>query len=449
MNKINVRSDYNVLRTPFIRIEAFVASYENAEKSGVSRQRQYIVAPTAKKIATYIRNQIFGSEIVTQTEGLKVSWLMPTLKEALEEAVYQQESFVWIHKYNNKVYLQCLKKNEIHNVEQEFDIVKSGDIIQDFEGQLDEDYVLIRHFEIEDGKTIFTYKAMAKAKSGTKEPQPISIQAFNKYTGNEFDEIQVYNYEAIINIDIGQDFFADSEKLLLKEMEIINTMFDEIDKTKTKIVTSQHYQTGDIFTQWQPKTNYNVEQLSVGKLADYFTLLPGDKEHQVFEFLQGQIRVEEYERAFKFCDYQIIQSSGLSTASFGYEKDAYMNEANVDLSKNNSEMTIESIKTQIEEQINKLIENIVKCQQSIGTTKNVIPSDMIWDYGANEQLTDMKKLQVMKKINNVASVPYSVRAKIILPILNKMIDAEDIDINKFVEMHKEENDNMKINFGEL
>ena len=40
-----------------------------------------------------------------------------------------------------------------------------------------------------------------------------------------------------------------------------------------------------------------------------------------------------------------------------------MNEANVVLSANASEMTIEAIKTQIEPQINNLLINIVKCNK--------------------------------------------------------------------------------------
>ena len=39
--------------------------------------------------------------------------------------------------------------------------------------------------------------------------------------------------------------------------------------------------------------------------------------------------------------------AGLSPATFGYEKDAYMNTANVDLSANASEMTIEGYKKTI------------------------------------------------------------------------------------------------------
>ena len=232
-------------------------------------------------------------------------------------------------------------------------------------------------------------------------------------------------------------------------------MADEVEKTKTRIVTTQHYQSGDIVTNWTPgNTHYKVDTLTVGQLQDYFTLLPGDKDHQMFEFLQGNIRVMDYINTFKFYDQQIIQMAGLSPASFGYEKDAYMNEANVDLSKNASEMTVEAIKSQIEPQINKLIENIVKAQQSQNITDNLLPNTLNWDYGLNEKFDDMKKLQVLKKIQGVGVIPYSIRAKIIMPILKKLIDddyskANQKEIDELVTEYLKEQDNIKIDFGEV
>ena len=60
-------------------------------------------------------------------------------------------------------------------------------------------------------------------------------------------------------------------------MKLLNTIAEEVEKTKTRIATSQHYQSGDIYTQWQPSQNmYDVKTLSVGRMQDYFTLLPGD-----------------------------------------------------------------------------------------------------------------------------------------------------------------------------
>jgi hypothetical protein len=151
---------------------------------------------------------------------------------------------------------------------------------------------------------------------------------------------------------------------------------------------------------------------------------------------------------FKFLDYQVIQMAGLSPASFGYEKDSYMNTANVDLSANASEMTIEAIKKQIEPQINKLIENIIKLQQSQNMTENLIPSELVWDYGDNERLDDMRKLEVLQEVQRTASVPYSIRAKIITPILNKLID-EKVNDKDVTKAYEEESQRMNIEFGEI
>jgi hypothetical protein len=114
-------------------------------------------------------------------------------------------------------------------------------------------------------------------------------------------------------------------------------------------------------------------------------------------------------------------------------------------------MTIEAIKTQIEPQINRLIENIVKAQQSEGIEENLLPLEMSWDYGLNEKFDDMKKLQVLGRIQGVMSIPYSTRSKIVLPILNKLI-TEGIDqkeINKLIKEHQAEEKDINIEFGEV
>lgn len=452
MNNARIKSAYNVLEAPYIKVEATVTQPGITNgKPNIFRKSKYIIAPSGKKVATYIVNQIFGSDLVTQTEGLNINWLMPTLKESLELAVYEEESFILIHKFDNKIYLECIKKSDIHDLVQKFDKVISGTIIQEYDTS-DEIYELHREISIDNGTTYMNMKAF---KIDGSKLVPIDINTFNKYTGNDYLPKYILPYEILINIDVGQDFFKDSKKFINEEMEIFNTFADEIEKTKTKIATTQHFQSGDIVANWQPASNhYKVDTLSVGKLADYFTLLPGDKEHYLFEFLQGQIRVNEYITSFKFCDYQIIQMAGLSPASFGYEKDAYQNVDSIDLSKNNSDMTIEAIKTQIEPQINHLLENIVKAQQSQGITKNLIPSELNWDYGLNEKLTDMKKLQVLNRVQSVGSVPYSIKAKIITPILKKLID-DDIDkedmltIEKLIEENKKEQDDLKIEYGEV
>ena len=193
---------------------------------------------------------------------------------------------------------------------------------------------------------------------------------------------------------------------------------------------------------------YNVQSLTVGELQDFFTLLPGDKEHAVFEYLQGNYRVNEYMEAFKFCDYQVIQMANLSPASFGYEKDNYQNVASVDLSMNLSEMTIEAIKKQIEPQVNHLIENIIKLQELLGIEENRIPNDLVWDYGNNEKLDDNKKIATLKAIQGVMSIPYSTRAKITAPILNKLID-EDVNADDLTKAYTEESERMKLTYEEF
>lgn len=436
-----------VFEAPYISVKVKVeAPGKTNGKSNIKYREDYVIAPSGKKIATYIRNQLFGSELITETENLDINWLMPTLSEALEKAIYQTESFIYLHKYNNKVYLECLNKNDIHDLVQVFDQVKEATIIQEFEND-DDKFELHRHIIITgDGTSIVEFKAFISENNKLRQ---ISLEKFNSIFNTEYEQIENKPYEVLVNIDTGQDFFKDSKKLLNEEMNLINTMAEEIDKTKTRIATTQHYQSGDIATNWQPSsTNYQVSTINVGKLQDYFVLMPGDRDHQFFNFLQGDIRVDDYEKTFKFYDYQIIQMAGLSPASFGYEKDNYMNVANVDLSANASEMTIEAIKRQLEPQINRLIENIIRLQQSQDITENAIPSEIKWEYGANERIDDMKKLEIVKEVQRTMSVPYSVRADIVLPVLNRLVD-KPIKKETLIKEWQEENNKMNIEFGEL
>lgn len=452
-NTMRLKSAYNYLEAPYIRVEATITQPGITNgKPNIYKKDDYIVAPSAKKVATYIVNQIFGSDLTTQTEGLSINWLMPTLKKSLELAVYEEESFILINKFDNKIYLECIKTSDIHDLVQKYDKIISGTIIQLFNVE-DEIYELHRHIQLENGNTLMTMSVFKEDTSG--KLLPIDLNVFNYKTGNEYIAKYILPYENLINVDIGENFFRDSKKFLNQEMIIFNTFSDEIEKTKTKIVTSQHYQSGDIVANWQPGSNqYKVDTISVGKLADYFTLLPGDKDHQLFEFLQGDIRFNEYINSFKFCDYQIIQMAGLSPATFGYEKDAYQNVDSIDLSKNNSDMTIEAIKTQIEPQINKLLENVVKAQQANNIQVNLIPAELSWDYGLNEKFNDMKKLQVLSRVQSVGSVPYSIKAKIIMPILNKLIDDDYVIknsklIGELINANKEEEEEIQVKFGEV
>lgn len=439
---------FNPLQTPYIKINVKITNpgITNGKPNIVNDER-YVLAPSAKKIGTYIRNQLFGSDLLTQTEGLDINWLMPALGEALELAVYEKESFIYIHKFDDKVYLECIKKCDIHNLVQKYDKVYSCDIIQDFEGK-EFDYALKRHIEMKNGNTEIVFTAYKREKQ-RGEWQEMDLQAFNKINDTEYQKVYELPYEVLINIDTGQDFFKDSIKFLNEEMEVYNTLCEEVQKTKTRIATTQHFQSGDIYNQWQPSANiYDVKTISVGNLQDFFTLLPGDKEHSVFEYLQGNLRVNDYVDTFKFCDYQIIQMANLSPATFGYEKDNYQNVASVDLSMNLTEMTIEAIKKQIEPQVNHLIENIVKLQELLNIQDNKIPSDLVWDYGDNEKLDDNKKINTLQAIQRTMSIPYSTRAKILTPILNKLID-EKTDAESLTKAYNQEREDIRLTYEEL
>ena len=439
---------FNPLQTPYIKINVKVTNPGITNgKPNIIDEEKYVLAPSAKKIGTYIRNQLFGSDLLTQTEGLDINWLMPTLGEALELAVYETESFIYIHKFDNKVYLECIKKCDIHNLVQKYDKVYSCDIIQDFEGE-EFDYCLKRHIEMDNGNTELTFTAYKREKNHG-EWQEMSLQAFNEINDTDYKRIYELPYEVLINIDAGQDFFKDSTKFLNEEMEVYNTLCEEVQKTKTRIATTQHFQSGDIYNQWQPSANiYDVKTISVGGLQDFFTLLPGDKEHSVFEYLQGNLRVNDYVDTFKFCDYQIIQMANLSPATFGYEKDNYQNVASVDLSMNLTEMTIEAIKKQIEPQVNHLIENIIKLQELLNIQDNKIPSDLVWDYGDNEKLDDNKKINTLQAIQKAMAIPYSTRAKILTPILNKLID-EKTDAESLTKAYNQEREDIRLTYEEL
>lgn len=441
---------FNPLQAPYIKVNVKITQPGTTNgKPNISEEGKYVLAPSAKKIGTYIRNQLFGSDLLTQAEGLDINWLMPTLGEALELSVYERESFIYIHKFDNKIYLECIKKCDIYNLVQRYDKVLSCDIIQDFKGAEDYDYCLKRHIEMKDGNTELTFTAYKREKRKAAEWQEISLQKFNEINKTEYEKVYELPYEVLINIDIGQDFFKDSEKFLHEEMEVYNVLCDEVEKTRTRIATTQHYQSGDIYNQWQPQSNmYDIKTISVGGLQDFFTLLPGDKEHAIFQYLQGNLRVNEYIDTFKFCDYQVIQMANLSPASFGYEKDNYQNVASVDLSMNLTEMTIEAIKKQIAPQVNHLLENIVKLQELLNIQENRIPNELDWDYGTNEKLDDEKKIKTIQAIQRTMSIPYSTRAKILTPIINKLIDT-DISDEDLVKGYNEERTDIRIDYEEI
>ena len=435
--------EFRPLQAPFIKVRAeVVLNGITNGKSNLQKKTEttYKISPPAKKIATYICNQIFGSDLVTSIPD-GINWLMPSLREALETCVYCKEAFIYLHKFDDKVYLETIKPNQIFDLKQKFDKIYSCTIVEQ-EGKLS----LHRQIKMENGKTYLTFKAYETDEYG-KDHQ-ISLTKYNSIMKTEYKSQYILPYEVLINIDCGQDFFRDSKVLLIECMRIMDILNDELEKTRTRIVTSEHFQTGNIVTQWQPQTNFNPIQASVGDLKDYFTLMPGDEQHQIFQFLQGEVRNENYINTYKFYDYQIIQMAGLSPATFGYEKDAYQNTASIDLNANASEMTIEAIKTQIEPQINRLLENIAKLQSSNGISENLIPMEMEWNYGSNERIDDWDKLDIIKSLQKVASVPYKTRAEIIAPLLNKMLD-KPIKPEELIKAHNEEKEEIRIDYGEI
>jgi hypothetical protein len=60
----------------------------------------------------------------------------------------------------------------------------------------------------------------------------------------------------------------------------------------------------------------------------------------------------------------------------------------------------------------------------------------------------MKKLDVLKKIQSTSAVPYSFKAKIITPILNKLID-EPTDEESLVKAYREEERQAQLEYEEL
>ena len=446
--------EFSPLEAPFIKVEVEVTENAkiNGKKPKIKKKNKYKIAPSAKKISTYIVNQIFGSDIVLEAQDYNINWLMPTLKEVLENCIYCKEAFIYLHKFDDKVYLECIKPNNIFDLVQKYDKVYSCTIVECEELE-DKKIELHRHITMDGGKSYMELQAYEIDKYNKEKPIPIS--AYNSLMGTEYKDKYILPYEVIINIDAGQEFFKDSKKLLIEEMNILNVIADEVEKTRTRIVTTQHYQTGNIVANWQPNTYFNVNQISVGKLQDYFTLMPGDRDHQMFEFLQGDVRIAEYMDTFKFYDYQIIQMAGLSPATFGYEKDSYMNEANIVLSANASEMTIEAIKTQIEPQINRLLLNVVKMQQTQGIKENILPVDengLNWNYGSNERLDDLKKIDIIKKIQGIANIPYEQVSTIISPLMQRLMNdslgAEEMAI-KLRESNKKERESIKIEYGDI
>ena len=112
MRKTKIIPAYDPLQAPYIEVKAIIRQPGITNGiPNIKKETKYNVAPSAKKIATYICNQIFGSDLVVNIpEG--INWLMPTLREAMETGVYCKESFIYLHKFDNKAYLEIVKPNQ-------------------------------------------------------------------------------------------------------------------------------------------------------------------------------------------------------------------------------------------------------------------------------------------------------------------------------------------------
>ena len=146
--------------------------------------------------------------------------------------------------------------------------------------------------------------------------------------------------------------------------------------------------------------------------------------------------------------------SGLSPASFGYEKDNYQNVDNINMNKNASDMTIEAIKRQITPALNNLFQNIIKAQYNYSIKENVLPTEFNWNFGANEKIEDLDKIRILRNVQGVSSVPQELKMKVVLPILKKIIDEPYAEENKkeieeILNQLKNEREDLNINFGEI
>ena len=84
-----------------------------------------------------------------------------------------------------------------------------------------------------------------------------------------------------------------------------------------------------------------------------------------------------------------------------------------------------------------IMENIVKMEEITG-----------------KKFGDMEKIKILRNIQGVASIPKSSKLKVILPILNKLIDDDYVDGNQkevedLLTELKGEQDDLSIRFGEV
>ena len=71
-----------------------------------------------------------------------------------------------------------------------------------------------------------------------------------------------------------------------------------------------------------------------------------------------------------------------------------------------------------------------------------------WNYGSNERISDWDKVEIIREMQRVASIPYEQRAEIIAPLLNKIMEVK-IKPKDLIEAHKNEIGNIRVEYGEL
>mgnify|MGYP007053705243 CR=1 FL=1 len=64
-------------------------------------------------------------------------------------------------------------------------------------------------------------------------------------------------------------------------------------------------------------------------------------------------------------------------------------------------------------------------------------NDLCSSRSESKKLDDMKKLQVLQAVQRTTGVPYSIRSKIVTPILNKLID-EKVDADTLFNEYQKE-----------
>ena len=91
------------------------------------------------------------------------------------------------------------------------------------------------------------------------------------------------------------------------------------------------------------------------------------------------------------------------------------------------------------------ISNLIKSAYERGVNTRISTNGILL---TKERFDDMKKLAVLQKVQGTTAVPYSVRAKIIAPILNKLIDTPTNE-KDLIRAYHEEGKRIELEYEEL